>query len=577
MSDFLFSAKPGSSAGLSRILTRYLGHVAPIAEEKHGPWGSLAVVRAAHDGPHVVVEDNDRISVLIGNPLVRSNGTVESTARNSARRLLLHALLATPVEAWDDHLDGQYAVLHIEKESGKVLMITDRFAFIPIFSSVDSLSSHAILGTHVDVVASAAGRHHDIDLVSVVDMLVTLTCTVPFSMYVGVSQQTPATAVRIDNAGRSVATQFWQPVEHNQFRSLAMAADTLRESMVADIAKATSGADTVGLLLSGGEDSRAVLGAIPESKSIIAWTFADWTSREVRIASRVAQRHGVKHVVGQREPSHYMVGMGPVASMIGCHHMFTDVHGYGFHQTLEIEKAPIVLGGLSADSLLKGVYSSKGAIPKNAPPVDGSIRPELLMEAKERRSKFLREVREIRPSTADEWAQLWPFAMRKHGANVDGNRRLFVAHEVFHANGVLDVAAAAPLEWKKGRRLFRAATRPFLRRTMFVPHAHYYFPAFGGALNLALLPALSAARGLRAIATGEIRTRQAPWPTSSSLVKSAAAAKQRKAHPIWDSPLRSIFLPATPTEIDSAVSKWYSMRRLLLLQFTYLTSAFPDS
>ena len=458
-----------------------------------------------------------------------------------------------------------------------MLAITDRFAFIPIFSSADSISSHAILGTHVDAVASAAGRRGDIDLVSVADMLMTLTCTVPYSMYAGVTQQPPATAVRINRDGRSVATQFWQPVEYNRFRSLPMAAGTLRESMVADIARATEDADTVGLLLSGGEDSRSVLGAIPASKSIRAWTFADWSSREARIASRVAKRHGVKHIVGQRKPSHYVDGMDPVASMLGCHHMVTDVHCYGFHQTLEIEKTPIVLGGLSADSLLKGIYSRKGAIPKNAPPVDGSIRPELLMEAKERRSKFLREVREIRPSTANEWAQIWPFAMRKHGANVDGNRRLFATHEVFHANGVLDVAAAAPLEWKKGRRLFQEATKPFLRRTMFVPHANYYFPAFGRALNYALVPVLAAARGLRAVAMGEIRARQAPWPTSSSIVKSAAAAKKRDAHPVCESPLRSVFVPAPPAEIESAVSKWYSMRRLLLLQLTYLTSAFPDS
>lgn len=295
----------------------------------------------------------------------------------------------------------------------------------------------------------------------------------------------------------------------------------------------------------------------------------------MRIAARAAAAYGAELTVGMRTASHYTDGFAPVTSMIGSHHLFTDVHGYGFHQTLGLNTMSLVLGGLSADSLLKGVYSHRRPVPAGATSVTPAIRTELLHEAALRRSLFRREMAEMRPRSVEEWTQLWPFQMRKHGANVDGNRRLFAIHEPYHCNGVLDVAASAPIEWKTHRRLFREAMRPLLQRAKLIPHTSYYFPVFGRAMNTLLVPGLAAARGVRALATRESRARQAPWPSWSSVAKSSAARELRKACPLSDSPLREIFRSTSPDEIDSVVEGWYSLRRLLLLQLAYTSSRWP--
>ncbi|HEX2093762.1 MAG TPA: hypothetical protein VHG28_15275, partial [Longimicrobiaceae bacterium] len=156
--------------------------------------------------------------------------------------------------------------------------------------------------------------------------------------------------------------------------------------------------------------------------------------------------------------------------------------------------------------------------------------------------------------------------------------RLFAAHEVYHCNAVVKLAASVPVRWKAGRTLFRRAMKPFLARTWYVPHARYLFPYFGRAANLALLPGLAAARGVRALATGEVRARQGPWPRWAHIAGSPEAEGKRREHPLLESPLASVFVPgATEEEIGRVLrERWHPLRRLVALQAAYLLARARD-
>ena len=569
-SDFLFSARRDISDQLGRILSRYLSPVAPVVELRGGEWGSLAIVRCTHDDPRVLVEDANDVSVLIGDPVISGGSFTHGTTRNELRRLHLHELLRTGAVQWRDQVDGQYAVLHVEKRSGRFTSVTDRFAFIPVFTA-KSATNDCVIGTHVDAVASAAGRQHDVDLVSVADVLETLTCTVPHTVYTGVTQQRAATVVTIDAPARETSVAYWEPAESNRPASIGEAAEVLRSGIADDIGAAISDVTSAGVLLSAGEDSRALLGAIEARVPVTAVTFASWQSREARIAARVARAHGAEHILALRTPTHYTDGFRTVSAMMGSHHLFTDVHGFGLHEKVGLNAMPIVIGGLSSDSLLKGTYVSKPPVPVKARSVDSLIRKDLLDEAHLRREAHRRELEAIRPRSAREWSYLWPFSMRKHGGNVDGNRRLFAIHEPYHCNAALDIAAATPVEWKLRRRLFVEAMKPFFRQTRFVPHADYLFPAFGAEVNMALRPGLAVARGIRAIAKGETRVRQRSWPTWGSVANSAEARTIREQWPLRESPIREAFGPQRADAVDSEIGTWYSLRRLALMQLVYLS------
>jgi hypothetical protein len=163
--------------------------------------------------------------------------------------------------------------------------------------------------------------------------------------------------------------------------------------------------------------------------------------------------------------------------------------------------------------------------------------------------------------------------MRKHGGNVDGNRRLFANWEAYHAGEVLDVAAAVPGSWKRGRKLFRRATRPFLERVKFVPHASdLRFPGLSHGVSLGLAPSLWLARSGRALFSGELHRRHRPWPRWSSVAGSPVLQAQWQTLTRNKSPLWQLFTTTDIQHIDGMTRRWYSLRRLMLMQLTYLTS-----
>jgi asparagine synthetase B (glutamine-hydrolysing) len=429
-----------------------------------------------------------------------------------------------------------------------------------------------VIGTHVDCVARAAARHGAVDPVSAADLLLNLTCAYPHTLFEGVEQFPPASTRRFGSLGWSApARAYWTPSEANPYRTPAEAADALRSGFREAVGAACAGLDEVGLLISGGEDARAVLGALPAGLKVRAFVYADWENREVRVAKAAARAYGAEPVFGRRGPDHYVDGLEAVASMVGSGQCFMDAHGWRLHARLGIDRLPVVLGGLSSDSFLKAEHAPRRAGGPVALPAASAIRPELREAVRERREAFRRWLAGRRPATAGEWERLWPFSMRRHAANLHGNRRMFAAHEPYHARAVLEVAVRVPVEWKRHRALFHAAMQPFFRRAWHVPHARWRYPYFGRWANLPLTAVLRVSRGFRAVATGEVRARQGPWPKWWRVAHSAAAAEKQRRYAPWTGPLAGVFVDAAPAELARSVrAEWPPLREMMLLQLAYL-------
>jgi hypothetical protein len=569
MSDFVFAARRRAPGELRACLERYLAPVTRDIAEYHGAWGSLAVASFPHDNQSVV-DDGDFLSVLVGEPIIRIAPEPPGLSWRGGRRRALHDLLKTARDhPWDEHVDGSFAALGVDTRTAAGLVLTDLFAFIPVYTSTDATGA-VIAGTHVDAVARAAGRHRDLDPVSAADLVTTLVCTFPFTVFSEVDQFPPASARRFQGvAWHGGARGYWHPVEENPYASLRGAATVLREALREDLQVTCDGLHEVGLLLSGGEDSRAVLAALPGSVQVQGFTYADRDNREVRVARAAARAYGANVIFGRRTPNHYLDGLEVVASLMGSAKLFLDVHGWGFHQQLGICRLPVVLGGLSGDALLKAYYAYKDVLPIPVPWFPG-LRGELVRAVTARHEQYRDQLVALRPHSAREWYRLWPAAMRKHAGNLHGNRRLFASHEPFHANAITRLAAAAPQAWKHHRRLFHQAMRPLFRRSWYVPHARWRYPYFGWYVNLPLAAGLRIARGIRDLATGELRARQGPWPKWWEVAQSPAAQAKWRAYPLHDSPLASMFDTAQ-AGIQNSVQRWPAPHQLILMQLSYLT------
>lgn len=568
MTDFLYSSRARAPGVLADCLRAYLAPAGMEVVEVPGSWGGLAVARRPH-APSPVFRDEAGCTVVLGEPIVALPSREPGRLHEDGRREALHRLLLSPGEhPWHEHLDGMWAAFVVDA-AGKARVLTDRFSFVPVYQAAHASGGTWITGTHVDAVARAAGRQAW-DEVSLADLLIHLTCTFPFTTYEQVSQLGPAAEWQV-GPEPAPGRWYWRPTEAARFRTVGEAGEALRESIRRDLRVACGGLDQAGILLSGGEDSRALLGAMPRGVPVQAFTFAGAMNREARAARRAAAAYGAHFALGVRDPAHYEAGMPTVAGMIGSMHLFMDVHGAGMHRLLGLDRLPVVVGGLSADSLLKANYApaDDAGSPPPAPPAAPGVRPELVEAVAERRAAFLGILREIRPETAQEWSVLWPFSQRRHGANVHGNRRLFAAHEAYHCNGALEVAAAAPVPWKRGRRLFVEAMRPFLRRSWYVPHARSRFPYFGAVPNVVLGALLRGGRVVRDLATGDIARRQGGWPKWSEVAGSAAAGEARERYPVEESALAAVF--TSPEEIAAAVAAVHPLRQMMALQLAYLS------
>jgi hypothetical protein len=577
VSDFLFSTRARPPGALRDVLGPFVSPVSAAVEEMHGAWGSLAIARAPHD-PEPVRQDDRLLSVLIGEPVAHLSGA--GSAAEGPRRDSIHDVLAADDgTAWDEVLDGPFAALAIDTNRGAGTVLTDLFAWIPVFAA--TVDGGLVMGTHVDAVAAVAGA--EVDPVAAAELVAHLTITWPGTLYHGVEQVAPGTERRFGPDGwAGEGRAYWRPEERFPYRTVDEAAEALRDALVRDVAVAVEGRRAVGLLLSGGEDSRAVLGAMPHGVSVTGFTYADEENREVRSARRVARAYGAAFVFGRREADHYLRGMEPVAALVGGQNEYIDAHGYGFHTGLGLASLPVVLGGLSSDALLKAdnvpprhfARVLRGEVPeiRRLPvPRMAGIRPGLLEEAAERRNAFRRGLAELRPESADEWSRIYPFTMRKYAANHHGNRRMFRAHEPFMSNAVVKLAAAVPQRWKLHRRLFHRAVRPLLAPSWYVPHTRNRFPSLSGPANAVARPLLGLARDVRALAGGRWGANEESWPVWERLVQTPAMARAEARRAVLGSALRRVMDADDEAHALAAMRTWAPRQRLTALQVAFLT------
>ncbi len=563
MSDFLFCTATGEADRLGVFLSGFLPGTMAV-DRASGTWGSLAVARAAHDPPCFVEHGTMRIA-LAGYPLLHAGGRATRLETMAELQRLADAVAPDGSiqdgTSWADLLDGPFALLAIDATAGAVAVITDLMSFVPAFTGKRQ-DGVAIAGTHVDAVAQAAGARA-IDLVSAVDKVTNESIAHPYTAYDGVRVLEPASVTRFA-AGTIDAVAYWLPTESADPPTLASAAAQLRESLVRDVAVALDGVTDPGILFSAGEDARAVLGATPDPTRLTAFMYAEWENREVRLARRAAAAYGSRLVLGQRATDHYLGSIDTLSRLASSHHRFIDVHGLGFHESLGLTQLPVVLGGFSADALLKGEYI--GRTP-HAPRHHAGLSAELLATVAQRRGSHLERVRSLRPTSAEEWAAMWPAHVRKATGNVQGNRRLLRMHEPYMSSGIVRLAAAVPQQWKRHRRLFQRAMRPLLHASWYVPHVRSRYPYLGRASNLLLGGILNASRGLYDRARG-LRNRQSGWTDPGAMVRLPAYSELEHRYTVTGSGLEAMFDEGC--DVETAQRSWPPRARLLLRQLVAL-------
>ena len=539
MSDFIYSSDPKLDGILGSFIQSIYQTDPPPTFEFHGLWGSLAVSRNLYNG-FQPLETDTNIIVMIGGPVLcyQENSFLTGDDPQFGTRSVYQRWQQQKMR-WDEDLSGPFVVLIIDKVNGNVWCITDLMMFIPVYQYHHD--QKFLLGTHVDALALAADCSKEFDPVSMVDFILHGAVTHPHTFYQKIRQSLPAaihTHHKTNREGLCVdkPEQYWVPKETIGYQNINDAAVALREGLTNHLSSITSSMSHVAQFISGGEDSRALAGLLPQTLKRDAFIFLDNMNREGKIAQAIAETYGENYFVQMRKSTHYLDILPEAADLIGSGHQYIHSHSLGFHKICNLDSYPAVFGGYSSDTFIKAYFARRPRGHHRFPFLPEVVLPgetrskkvnhpcfkmDLLSEISSRRLCHLRNVKEVRQHTNHEWFMLWPSTMRPAIPNIYCNRRLFRSYEVFLSKDVVKLCAAVPTRWKLNRRLFYKTMRPFYGPSRWISHSDGRFPYLPWWANMPVQFTVLSGRKMSK-QFGAIQGDQGPWANWNQVTREEA-------------------------------------------------------
>lgn len=501
MSDFICSSNNHRKGELSKKIRRIYTDESPEVLEFHGSWGSMAVSKCLYGGfqPY---ENKIHIIAVIGGPILcfRDNSFLRDRYSNTGTLEIYNRWVNGKIE-WGKDLDGPFAIIIINKIKKEFLCITDLMMFIPIYQNL--YNGILNLSTHVDLLSTICSKSLKFDYVSMIDFVLNNIVTYPYTFYENILQCQPGSLNKYwKNEHGEYTTKksiYWLPVENNQYSEINQSAKALRNGIEKYIYRITDHMDEVAHFISGGEDSRAIAGIIPEELKRQAFVFLDHMNREGLIAKKVAASYGATFNAIYRNKYYYIDVLPSACQIIGSGQQYMHAHSLGFHKTCKLEQYSAIFGGYLSDSLLKAKfarqmrgqsrfpflpqYSISGET-RTKPIISSIFNAEITKKITKRRREHFERVLQFRKTTAHEWFVLWPATMRAGIANFFCNRRLFRSYEPFLCNQAVKIGASVPINLKINRRLFYKAIKPFLYRSKHILSGDGRFPSFPWWANI---------------------------------------------------------------------------------------------
>ncbi|MCW2605828.1 MAG: asparagine synthase family amidotransferase [Frankiales bacterium] len=280
-------------------------------------------------------------------------------------------------ESFPERLLGMFAVVLVERDSGKVVMARDRLGIKPLYlaetpgrlrfaSTLPALLAAGDVDTSVDPVA----LHHYLSFHAVVPA--------PRTVLNGVTKLPPATVRVVEPDGRTREHVYWSPSYVRDPARAGMSAkdwedavlDALRLSvkrrMVSDV--------EVGVLLSGGVDSSLVVGLLAEQGQQGLKTFSigfeavgGVEGDEFRYSDLIAERFGTDHTKMLVPPERTLPALDDAVRAMSEPMVSHDVVAFYLLSQEVSRHVKVVQSGQGADEVFAGYHWY--------PPVHGAADP----------------------------------------------------------------------------------------------------------------------------------------------------------------------------------------------------------
>ena len=269
--------------------------------------------------------------------------------RGNDAEYCLHLYEQYGVEAFAK-LNGSFLLALYNRTTHELLLVNDRFASHPLFHYCDS--ERVIFGTQLRPILKFQSLPHRLDLQAVYGFF-TLQCVLGDRTFYQDVKVLPSASILRFRDGCLSFDRYWTMRYTNEARPERYYVEALADALPRVVARRSRGDHRLGILLSGGLDSRGILAADDEGRISVAFTLGDFENREVQIARTVAAIKGCKHVFLQRDIDHYARLVDEAIGIGDGMYRFDHAHFLGFSEQIKKE-VDILLGGFWFGALLKG-------------------------------------------------------------------------------------------------------------------------------------------------------------------------------------------------------------------------------
>ena len=262
---------------------------------------------------------------------------------------------ASGTEGWDA-LSGNCAIILYDAPHARLHLRTDPAGCLPAYGCW--IDGHWIAASHSDVLAAAAGRAHKLNEISMAEFILTSTVTPPWTYYDGIEGIAPGTVTTLDlRTGRLECRKYFAlDYQAEPNTSDEDVADALAEAWRTAVRRRTlPRLGRVAVALSGGLDSRLILGCMPELSRTLAFTCYDARNRELATAQAMAHAVNAEFHPIQRSPDYYGEHAPAGVRISGGMGTFANNHFFGVIEPLQTLGVQMLLTGCYCDYLFKGL------------------------------------------------------------------------------------------------------------------------------------------------------------------------------------------------------------------------------
>jgi len=248
-------------------------------------------------------------------------------------------------------LNGSFCIIIFNLITQELLLVNDRFSSRPMFYYLTNKST-LLFSTQLSTILKSSEIPRELNIKSIFEFFTFQKVLGTKTFYKDINMLPPATVLCYRNGNISFI-YYWKMKYKKEKHPEEYYVNKLVGAIKKSVKRKTQGNYRLGLLLSGGLDSRTVLAS--SNKKMVCFTIGDFENREVKIAKKIAFVRGCKHIFLKRDLDHYANIINQAVEIGGDMYRFDHAHYIGFFSQIKNE-CDVLLHAFAFDTLFKGLH-----------------------------------------------------------------------------------------------------------------------------------------------------------------------------------------------------------------------------